>query len=131
MVGLKEGKERGGRGREEGGGRREGEGGGRGGEREYEEEEGGLDLICLVLGLAYVRRVGRAGGGREESWDVGMKTTYPFSLIPPADPTTGKLSTEMKYMFPPAVSLSMHKHTAHFTLNFSCFPLFIIWHKMP
>ena len=39
-----------------------------------------------------------------------MKT---FSLIPPADPTTGKLVTEMKYTFPPAVSLSMHKHTYH------------------
>ena len=77
------------------------DGGRRGGEREYKEEGGGLDL----------------------------------SLIPPADPTTGKLVTEMKYTFPPAVSLSVHKHVpwcevVETDLSLPTFPVYI-FHKMP
>lgn len=53
----------------------------------------------------------RGGGrrGREREYEE-ERGGLDLSLIPPADPTTGKLVTEMKYTFPPAVSLSVHKH---------------------
>ena len=54
---------------------------------------------------------GGGGGrrGRERKYEE-ERGGLDLSLISPADPTTGKLVTEMKYTFPPAVSLSVHKH---------------------